>query len=192
MGSTSYLLDYKVSPNAFTALEERWTTGYTVNETRHGDTSFSSLIPELFPNTKDNRYSTSAEYVTSAKDVNGQSTHIEVPLDDILADLAELATGSSDAALHHPMLLDDATSRGSLDLASLTKAGRVDTICGHISRNPVDFGIQLHALFSNDCQTFECFIRQRLVHRWLRATWGGNSYFDPLYTKTFGMTMTRT
>ncbi|ETW06590.1 hypothetical protein H310_02808 [Aphanomyces invadans] len=132
-----------------------------VKQTRHSDTSFNSLIPELFPKTKDKRYSTSAEYVAFAKDVNGHSTHIEVPLDDILADLVELA-------------------RGSLDLASLIKAG------------PVDFGIHLHALFSNDRQTFEYFIRQRLVHRWLRATWGGNSSFDHLYTKTFGMTMTRT
>ncbi|KAF0710606.1 hypothetical protein As57867_005490, partial [Aphanomyces stellatus] len=60
-----------------------------------------------------------------------------------------------------------------------------------MGRHPVDFGIQLHRLFVDDRPTFELLVRQRLLHRWLRATWGGSTSFDNLYTKSFGHKMTK-
>ncbi|ETV67711.1 hypothetical protein H257_16176 [Aphanomyces astaci] len=161
------------SPNAFAALHERWNVGHAVHRANHDGVSFESIIPELHQPDNDLAHPTADEYVTCPKPTKGTVSHVEVPLDDLLAEL-QLLEAQSNAV------------RGSE-----FDSGRVDSICIMMARHPVDFGVQLHRLFTADRPTFELLIRQRLLHRWLRATWGGSASFDKLYTKSFGHKMTR-
>ncbi len=81
---------------------------------------------------------------------------------------------------------DAAVSRTHFDLPKLVRTSRVDTLGSYLERYPVDFGLQLHALYDYDRATFVLYVRQRLLHRWLRATWGGARSFDKLYMAAFG------
>jgi hypothetical protein len=86
----------------------------------------------------------------------------------------------------------EAAVRGSeVSLANLVNLGRVNSICAFMGRHPEDFGIHLHRLYAENCPTFELLLRQRLLHRWLHATWGSSASFDQLYTRSFGHKMAR-
>jgi hypothetical protein len=88
--------------------------------------------------------------------------------------------------MHLTAEMDAALARSNFDLAKLVRTSRVDALASNLERYPVDFALQLHALYANDRVTFHLFVRQRLLHRWLRATWGGGKSFDKLYNTTFG------
>ncbi|ETV82145.1 hypothetical protein H257_04867 [Aphanomyces astaci] len=180
-----------LSPNAFAALHERWNVGHAVHRANHDGVSFESIIPELHQPDNDLAHPTADEYVTCPKPTKGTVSHVEVPLDDLLAELQLLEAQSSAAIQHHESHVADAVRGSEFDLATMVNSGRVDSICTMMARHPVDFGVQLHRLFTADRPTFELLIRQRLLHRWLRATWGGSASFDKLYTKSFGHKMTR-
>ncbi|RHZ11623.1 hypothetical protein DYB31_015040 [Aphanomyces astaci] len=175
------------SPNAFAALHERWNVGHAVHRVNH-DVSFESIIPELYHSDNDHVHPTTDEYVTCPKPTKGKVSHVEVPLDDLLAELQFLGANSSAAAQHHESHVADAVRGSEFDLATMVNSGRVDPICTMLARHPEDFGVQLHRLFTADRPTFELLIRQRLLHH---ATWGGSESFDKLYTKSFGHKMTR-
>ncbi|RHY17419.1 hypothetical protein DYB36_009767 [Aphanomyces astaci] len=179
------------SPNAFAALHERWTFGHAVHRATHSGVSFETIIPEPTPLASAPVHSTTGEYVTCPKPLKGKISHVEVPLDDLIAELHSLETKSSAAVLNHAPVVEAAVLGSDVSLATLVNSGRVDSICTFMGRHPEDFGIQLHRLFADDRPTFELLIRQRLLHRWLRATWGGSASFDQLYTKSFGHKMTR-
>ncbi|RLO00989.1 hypothetical protein DYB28_013819 [Aphanomyces astaci] len=174
------------SPNAFAALAERWTVGYTHHTLSDDDVSSTTIIPEPDAHVADLHHDTAGEFVTCMNIDAGTPTATVVPLDVLLAELAALDAASHLAVSTHQAEVEAAHTDSNFDMAALVNAVRVDTLCGHLSSHPVEFGIQLHHLFAHDRPTFELFVRQRLLHRWLRATWGGTSSFDRLYTQTFG------
>ncbi|RHY56740.1 hypothetical protein DYB34_005126 [Aphanomyces astaci] len=174
------------SPNAFAALAERWTVGYTYHTLSDDDVSSTTIIPAPEAHAADLHHDTAGEFVTCMNIDAGTPTATVVPLDDLLADLAVLDAASHLAVSAHQAEVEAAHTDSHFDMAALVNAVRVDTLCGHLSSHPVEFGLQLHHLFAHDRPTFELFVRQRLLHRWLRATWGGTSSFDRLYTQTFG------
>jgi hypothetical protein len=179
------------SPNAFAALHERWNVGHAVHHANHDGVTFESIIPELHTIDTDPVYTTTDEYVTCPKPTKGKVSHVEVPVDDLLSEMQALEAKSTEAILHHGTQVEEAVRSSAFNLATMVDSGRVDSICSMMGRHPEDFGIQLHTLFATDRPTFELLIRQRLLHRWLRATWGGSQTFDQLYTKSFGHKMTR-
>ncbi|RHY02675.1 hypothetical protein DYB25_005008 [Aphanomyces astaci] len=174
------------SPNAFAALAERWTVGYTHHTLSDDDVSSTTIIPEPDAHVADLHHDTAGEFVTCMNIDAGTPTATVVPLDVLLAELAALDAASHLAVSTHQAEVEAAHTDSNFDMAALVNAVRVDTLCGHLSSHPVEFGIQLHHLLAHDRPTFEFFVRQRLLHRWLRATWGGTSSFDRLYTQTFG------
>ncbi|OQR83313.1 hypothetical protein THRCLA_23165, partial [Thraustotheca clavata] len=121
----------------------------------------------------------------------GTASQVVTSLEAILAELQELVA----KALVAPVQLEardaDAGTCSRFNLKKLIQDGRVDRICANLNRYPVDFGIQLHALFASDRPTFEYFVRQRLIHRWLRAQWGGTKSFDHIYTTAFGQPISK-
>ncbi|RQM21995.1 hypothetical protein B5M09_011371 [Aphanomyces astaci] len=179
------------SPNAFAALHERWHVGHAVHQANHDGVGFESIIPELHTLDNDHVHLTTDEYVTCPKPTKGKVSHLEVPVDELLSELQSLEAKSIAAVQHLASHVEDAVRGSEFNLANLVDSGRVDSICTMMARHPEDFGIQLHHLFAADRPTFELLIRQRLLHRWLRATWGGSASFDQLYTKSFGHKMTR-
>ncbi|RHY37385.1 hypothetical protein DYB38_004193 [Aphanomyces astaci] len=179
------------SPNAFAALHERWTVGHAVHRADHDGVSFETIIPEATASDSDPVHHTAGEYVTCPKPHKGKISHVEVPLDDLIAELQSLEAKSTVAIHHHASHVEAAVRGSEVNLAVLVNTGRVDSTCTFMERHPEDFGIQLHHLFASDRPTFELFLRQRLLHRWLRVTWGGSASFDQLYTKSFGTKMSR-
>ncbi len=157
----------------------------------HDGVGFETIVPELHPHDNALVHPTTGEYVTCPKPHKGKVAHVEVPLDDLISELQSLDTKSTAAVQHHASQVEAAVRGSEFNLATLVNSGRVDTICTFMGRHPEDFGIQLHRLFASDRPTFELLIRQRLLHRWLRATWGGSTSFDQLYTKSFGHSMTK-
>jgi hypothetical protein len=83
-----------VTPNAFSALHERWTIGHAVHRASHDGASFETIVPEPIPLDSAPVHSTNAEYVTCPKPVKGKISHVEVPLDDLIAELHALETKS--------------------------------------------------------------------------------------------------
>lgn len=181
-----------VSPNAFAALHERWTVGHAVHRANHDGVGFETIVPELHPLDTDPVHPTAGEYVTCPKLHKGKVAHMEVPLDDLISELQALEAKSTVAVQHHASQVEAAVRGSEVNLATLVNSGRVDSICSFMGRHPEDFGLQLHHLYGSDRPTFELFLHQRLLHRWLRATWGGSASFDQLYTKSFGHKMTPT
>jgi hypothetical protein len=181
-----------VSPNAFEALTERWAVDYELHTAQCDGVSFDTILPHFQASNADPRVPTEAEYITYSRTVKGEVAHLEVPLDTILAAVKELDEHARDDANHTQPRLQHAVRHRDFDLASLVKKGRVDTLCTHLTRHPVAFGVQLQRLYATDRPTFDLYIRQRLVHRWLRATWGGSASFDSLYARSFGHAPTHT
>ncbi|KAF0691450.1 hypothetical protein As57867_017270, partial [Aphanomyces stellatus] len=188
---TSHTLLAEASPNAFSALIERWSVGYDVYTASHDGVAFSTFVPEPSMLENDHVHPTTGEYVTCQKQHKGKLSRVEVPLDDLIADIQALESQAAAASHYHSSHVEAAVSGSETDLAALVNKGRVDEIGTFMGRHPVDFGIQLHRLFVDDRPTFELLVRQRLLHRWLRATWGGSASFDNLYTKSFGHKMTK-
>ncbi|KAF0710358.1 hypothetical protein As57867_005534, partial [Aphanomyces stellatus] len=179
------------SPNAFSALIERWSVGYDDYTASHDGVAFPTFVPEPSMLETDHVHPTTSEYVTCQKQHKGKLSRVEVPLDDLIADIQALESQAAAASHYHSSHVEAAVSGSETDLAALVNKGRVDEIGTFMGRRPVDFGIQLHRLFVDDRPTFELLVRQRLLHRWLRATWGGSASFDDLYTKSFGRKMTK-
>ncbi|ETV93870.1 hypothetical protein H310_12218 [Aphanomyces invadans] len=148
----------------------------------------SSLVytPKTTVHEVDCVFKTSGEFTSGTKIESSRPVRVECSLDAILAELAVLDAKSIEAANQLPAQLNEACSKPSFNLASLVADGRVDSICSCLERYPVAFGIQVHQLFKEDRPMFEYFVRQRLLHRWFRATWGGSMSFDQLYKASFG------
>ena len=176
------------SPNAFEALAERWSVDYTLHTAQCDGVSFDTFLPALEPSANDPRIPTEAEYITYARTVKNKMTHLELPLDTILAAIAELDEHAKAEPSNIQPRLQHAVRQSEFDLASLVKKGRVDTLCHHLTKHPVAFGVQLQHLYAVDRPTFDLYIRQRLVHRWLRATWGALPPLTPCTTNPSDMT----
>ncbi|KAF0701443.1 Aste57867_8068 [Aphanomyces stellatus] len=147
------------SPNAFDALAERWTIRHTAHTATHGANTFETFVPELLGAETDPSIPTMGEYVVCPVPHKGKISHVEMPIDDILAELHSLESQTAAAVAQHPAMVEAATTHAEFDLPLLVKECRVDTICVSMSRSPVDFGLQLHHLFAHDRHTFELLVR---------------------------------
>jgi hypothetical protein len=174
------------SPNAFQALAERWTLAHDVVPVTHGSTTVVTITPDPQRNPREPATVTTGEYVTCQPVVGGTPTAVEVSVDALAAAIEDLTTKAQAHLLHIPAQVDAAVTRSHFDLAKLVRTSRVDTLNVNLERYPVDFGLQLTYLFTNDFPIFTLYVRQRLLHRWMRATWGGAQSFDHLYNRTFG------
>ena len=181
-----------VSPNMFAALDERVSLKSTVGNVSHGPTSMVTILPVTQPmeDEANHLHGTTNHRVCCAKIDQGTPIQVDLSLDAILAELAELDVKAKLAPMHLQAQVEAASTSSQFNLAKLVLDGRVDTICSNLERYPIDFGVQLHRLFAQDRPTFEYFMHQRLLHRWLRATWGGSKSFDQLYSAAFGMNIT--
>ncbi|RQM29324.1 hypothetical protein B5M09_011783 [Aphanomyces astaci] len=178
-----------VSDNMFAALDERISIAPVTCDYSHGQTTVTVYTPKTTINNADCEFKTTGEFTSGTKIESCRPVRVECSLDAILAELEALDAKSIEVANHLPAQLEEACSKSSFNLASLVADGRVDSICSYLERSPIAFGIQLHQLFREDRPTFEYFVRQRLLHRWFRATWGGSKSFDHLYKAAFGQSI---
>jgi hypothetical protein len=174
------------SPNAFSALAEHWVLAHDVHSEVRGTTTLLTITPDARRASGTPHRPTTGEYVTCLPVIGGTPTPVEVSVDSLIEGIKALDTKAQAQALHLPAQLDAALARPNFDLAKLTRTSRVDALASNLERYPVDFAVQLHALYAHDRPVFDLFVGQRLLHRWLRATWGGGKSFDQLYTATFG------
>ena len=174
------------SANAFAVLAEHWELAHAVHRVQHGAGTITTIIPEPRRASGTPTLATSGEYVACLPVSGGTPKRVDVSLDAIIAEISELDAKASSQLLHTAAEADAAASRTHFDLPKLVRTSRVDTLASNLERYPVDFGLQLHALYASDRPTFVLYVRQRLLHRWLRATWGGARSFDKLYTAAFG------
>ncbi|KAG9408480.1 hypothetical protein AC1031_021720 [Aphanomyces cochlioides] len=180
-----------ISPNMFEALDERVCVNPEEHVAQFGDYKISTIVPKLDVSDDPPHLPTSGQFVGGTKIQDGVPKRIEMSLDEILAELQDLDTKTAKVPLHLSTQVEDAVTNSSFNLAQLINDGRVDMLCSHLERSPIEFGLQLHRLFDEDRACFEYFVRQRLLHRWLRATWGGDKPFSQLYSLTWGVRMTR-
>jgi hypothetical protein len=167
-------------------LAEHWELANAVHRVQYGGGTITTIIPEPRRASGTPTLTTSGEYVACLPVMGGTPTRVDVSLDAIIAEISELDAKASSQLLHTAAQADAAASRTHFDLPKLVRTSRVDTLCSNLERYPVDFGLQLHALYASDRPTFVLYVRQRLLHRWLRATWGGARSFDKLYMVAFG------
>ena len=180
-----------ISPNMFDALDERVAVNPEEHVAQFGDYKISVILPKLEVSDVPPQLSTSGQFVGGTKIQDGVPKRVEISLDDILAELEDLDTKSAEVPFHLSTQVEDAVANSSFNLSQLINDGHVDMLCSHLERSPIEFGLQLHQLFAEDRACFEYFVRQRLLHRWLRATWGGDKAFAQLYLLTWGVRMTR-
>ncbi|KAF0700475.1 Aste57867_9004 [Aphanomyces stellatus] len=69
------------------------------------------------------------EYVTCSQQHKGAISHLEVPLDDLIAEIEALESQGSGAISQHHALVEAAVRHSEFDLAKLVNDGRVDTLC---------------------------------------------------------------
>ncbi|RHY85975.1 hypothetical protein DYB35_010867 [Aphanomyces astaci] len=180
-----------VSPNMFDALDERVSITPEEHIAQFGDFKMSVIFPKLDVLDDTPQYSTSGHFAGGTKIHDGAPKRVEMSLDAILAELADLDSKTAVPPANLSIQVEDAVTNSTFNLARLVTEGRVDALCSHLERSPIEFGLQLHQLFDEDRACFEYFVRQRLLHRWLRATWGGDKTFAQLYSLTWGVRMTR-
>jgi hypothetical protein len=182
-----------VSPNMFAALDERVSFKSVATSVSHGSTTMVAVLPVTDPTEDEDNHlhDTTGHHVSCGKVDQGSPIQVDLPLEAILAELAELDAKAKLAPIHLQAQVEAASTSTHFNLAKLVHDGRVDTICSNLERYPIDFGLQLHQLFAQDRPTFDYFMKQRLLHRWLRATWGGSKSFDQLYLAAFGMPITK-
>lgn len=177
------------STNIFELLNDCVDLTTVVTDVTHDTTTFKTITPSVHPASGDHPRVTTGEYTTFSEINQGTKGLAEMSLDAILAALTDLNTKASLAPVHLQAEVAVAVTSSRFNLASLVSAGRVDALCSNLQGYPVDFGVQLHRLFVDDRATFDYYVRQRLLHRWLRAAHGGERSFDALYTATFGSAM---
>ncbi|RHY31636.1 hypothetical protein DYB32_003304 [Aphanomyces invadans] len=178
-----------VSDNMFAALDERISVSPVVSDCTYGSTTVTVYSPKTTVHDTACEFKTADEFMSGTKVESSRPVRVECSLDAILDELKVLDAQSNEASHHLPAQVEEACKWSSFNLATLVADGRVDTICSCLERSPTDFGIQLHRLFKDDRQVFEYFVRQRLLHRWFRATWGGSKSFDQLYKAAFGQSI---
>ncbi|EQC33604.1 hypothetical protein SDRG_08710 [Saprolegnia diclina VS20] len=103
--------------------------------------------------------------------------------------LDEAIAGNKAAAAmleHHAVTTADEMDNKRFDLVELTNMGCVDAACRHIQQQPLAAGAQLQAMARNNRTAFEHFVRQRMLNRLLRATFGNAKPFDVLYKEVVG------
>jgi len=175
-----------ISPNLFAALDERVSVEPVEHSTTVGTTNVSFIVPRLVLDSGSKKYATSGEFINGITASQGSLQRVETSLDEILAELDEIDAKAAAIPTHLPAQVDDAINQTSFNLSSLIKEGKVDKLCSYLERSPIEFGIQLQQIFTEDRASFEYFVRLRLLHRWLRATWDGTKPFTTLYEQTFG------
>jgi len=178
-----------VSDNMLAALDERIAISPVANEYKCGSTTVTVYSPQTTAYDTASEFKSTDEFTSGTKIEKSLPVRVECSLDAILEELRVLDAQSREASSHLPAQLEEACKQSSFNLATLVAAGRVDTICSCLERSPTDFWIQLHRLFKDDRPVFEYFVRQRLLHRWFRATWGGSKSFDQLYKAAFGQSI---
>jgi hypothetical protein len=178
-----------VSGNMFAALDERISVSPVASDYKYGSTTVTVYSPKTTVYDTACEFKTTDEFTSGTKIERSRPVRVECSLDAILEELKVLDAQSSEASHHLPAQLEEACKQSSFSLATLVADGRVDAICSYLERSPTDFGIQLHQLFKEDRPVFEYFVRQRLLHRWFRATWGGSKSFDQLYKAAFGQSI---
>ncbi|RHY23743.1 hypothetical protein DYB32_010923, partial [Aphanomyces invadans] len=179
------------SPNMFEALEERVGVIPDEHTLRFGDYTIPMILPKVEDVDGQPQYPTSGNFVCGTKIHKGKPKCVELSLETILAELRDLDSQATIASKNLPAQVKVAASKSSFSLAQLVNDGQVDELCSHLEQSPIEFGLQLHQLFEKDRACFEYFIRQRLLHRWLRATYGGDKTFAQLFSKMSGDNMTR-
>jgi hypothetical protein len=175
----------------FEALEERVGVIPDEHTLRFGDYTIPMILPKVEVVDGQPQYPTSGNFVCGTKIHKGKPKRVELSLEAILAELRDLDSQATIASKNLPAQVKAAATNNSFSLAQLVNDGQVDELCSHLEQSPIEFGLQLHQLFEKDRACFEYFIRQRLLHRWLRATYGGDKTFAQLFSKMAGDNMTR-
>lgn len=123
---------------------------------------------------------------------DGRSKRVAQSLDQLLAEFAELDAkhtemATTQAASAHRV----ATDEPSFDLAALVRSADVDGVNAALAANPIDFGYQLHLIAEDESSTvLEDLVRQRVLHRALRARFGGRLAFHRLFESVYGVAPT--
>ncbi|CAK4632422.1 unnamed protein product [Aphanomyces euteiches] len=125
-------------------------------------------------------------FIGGSKVDTTRAVRVEIPLEDLLAEFAELDRTTEAAEQTFSEDCQTAQDRSTLDLPRFIMDGEADWLQTELEANPINFGRQLCALASDQPTLFPHFIRLRLMCRWFRATRGSYTPFYKLYQNVFG------
>jgi hypothetical protein len=176
-----------VSDNMFDALAERVLVETSSDVGTHENIVLTTHAPVVTKAAGKPSLSTTGQFIGGIKASRGVTHRVKIPIDTIIAELEDLQASTLAEAEHHQAQIIEACTIKHFNLEKLILEGRVDTLSSQLQRFPLEFGLQLRSLFQTNIPTFNYFVRQRLLYRWLHATWGGVQSFDQLYQRAFGV-----
>jgi hypothetical protein len=172
------------SPNAFDVLDQYVEHSHTVTTSSTG--SYKAYAPSFKPRTNAPVVSPPAGYVDITSPDGHTAVRKEISLDDLLLEFAALDSHSSAQATSLEVSIAASQSNSSFCLFDAITMGDADKVQRELTLDPINFHFQLGELAEMYPSHLVDLVRLRLVHRWLRGTFGSTAPFDQLYDNVFG------
>ncbi len=150
--------------------------------------NYNEMLIELNDPAPEAERPNAAEHVDRVIVHQGKSKRVYQTFDELLAEFAVLeaehqAVTAAQAAEAKLVVSDPP----SFHLQEMITEGEIDGINAALAKCPADFGFQLRDLATReDPSDLEDLVRQRVLHRMLRARYGGWAPFHELFATSYG------